>query len=399
MVTLLKRAIFLLTVLGLAGIAYLNYQYLQDPPYWRRWWDLVTHLEPDHMNFSPTVAVQSERAFFLPAADSQTLSVSASALTAAQQYAEEFDSFALIVVHRGVIQTEWYGEGWRRDKLTQSQSMMKTLTAAMTGLAIADGHIASVEDPISRYLPEWQNDPRGEISVRNLLQMSSGLAQYRFTLNPFPRDSSFRFLNSSDRLPVLFATPLAFPPGSRFDYNDVAAQLIGTLVERAAGQPYASYLRERLWNPMGGQYAELWLDRDGGSAMTACCLLATALDWAKVGVMLKDGGRINGRQVIPEQWLEEMLRPSPQFAGYGYFTWLGAGMGPQAEVVTDSAWQSEPFLAEDLFMLLGYGGQRVYVSRSADLVVVRLGPFAGMQPLASGWDNAALPNLIMRGIQ
>ncbi len=396
----MKKALGALALLLLLGVGYLNYDYLQDPVYWRRWWDLLSHADqPDHMNFSPTVSVKSDDESMLPAAAPGETSIRPDALRAAENYARDFDSFALIVVHRGVVQTEWYGDGWRRDRLTQSQSMMKTLTAVMTGLALEDGHIGSLDDPVSLYFPEWQGDPRGAMRVRDLLWMTSGLAQSRFTFNPFARDSSFRFLNSSDRLPVLFATPLVFEPGSKFDYNDIAAQLAGTLIERAAGRPYAEYFRERLWKPMGGQSAELWLDREGGSAMTACCLLASALDWAKVGVMLKDRGRIDGRQVVPADWIEQMISPSPNYAGYGYFTWLGPGMVDRAAAPGDAGWQSEPFAVDDLFILQGYGGQRVYVSRSADLVVVRLGPFAGMQPLKEGWDNAKLPNLILRGMR
>lgn len=383
----------------LLGIGYLNYDYLKDPVYWRRWWDLLSHAQqPDHMNFSPTVVVQSDRPALLPAAPTGATSIPADALRAAESYAREFDSFALIVVHRGRVQTEWYRDDWQRDRLTQSQSMMKTLTAIMTGLALEDGHIGSLDDPVSLYLPEWQGDARGEMTVRQLLWMTSGLARSRFTFNPFARDSSFRFLNSSDRLPVLFATPLVFEPGAKFDYNDIAAQLAGTLVERAVGRPYAEYFLERFWNPLGGRNAELWLDREGGSAMTACCLLASAMDWARVGEMLKDRGRIDEQQVVPADWIEAMITPSPNYAGYGYFTWLGPGMTDRAQKPGDAGWQSEPFAVDDLFILQGYGGQRVYVSRSADLVIVRLGPFAGMRPLKEGWDNAKLPNLLIRGL-
>jgi CubicO group peptidase (beta-lactamase class C family) len=95
-----------------------------------------------------------------------------------------------------------------------------------------------------------------------------------------------------------------------------------------------------------------------------------------------------------------MLQPSEQYPGYGYFTWLGKGLSQKAPPKESRDYQSEEeFLAEDLFLLLGYGGQRVYVSRELDLVVVRLGPFAGMAPLAEDWDNARLINTVIRGIR
>jgi CubicO group peptidase (beta-lactamase class C family) len=278
--------------------------------------------------------------------------------------------------------------------------MNKTVSAMMLGIAIEDGYVGSVNDPIGKYLEEWQGDPRGDITIENLLFMSSGLAQYRFSLNPFAKDTAFRFLNSQDRAAVVLNTGLEWAPGSRFDYNDINAQLTGMIIERATGRPYTDYLQERLWDPMGGQFAELWLDQEGGLAMTACCLLASAIDWAKIGIMLAGRGHINGRQVVPAKWVDHMIEPSPLYSGYGYLTWLGQGLmddGPGKEGIERV--QEEPFLAPEMFYLSGYGGQRVYIDRENDLVVVRLGPFSGMQPLKPHWDNAFLLNTIIRGIR
>jgi CubicO group peptidase (beta-lactamase class C family) len=397
---MLKRIGQLLGLTFLVGFIYLNVDYWSDPVYWRRWWDIVTHLSPDYMNFSPTAGLESRSRLELPVADSQDLTIAPDALRTAEDIAAGLDSFAFVVVHRGVVQTEWYGPGWNRDRLTQSQSMNKTVSAMMLGIAIEDGYVGSVSDPIGKYLTEWDGDPRGEITIENLLFMSSGLAQYRFSLNPFAKDTAFRFLNSGDRTAVVLNTALEWAPGSRFDYNDINAQLMGMIIERAAGRPYADYLQERLWDPMGGQFAELWLDREGGLAMTACCLLASAIDWAKIGIMLEDGGRIDGHQIVPEKWVDDMTAPSPRYSGYGYLTWLGQGLmddGPGK--VGLERFQDEPFLAPDMFYLSGYGGQRVYIDRDNQLVVVRLGPFSGMQPLKPHWDNAVLLNTIIRGVR
>lgn len=395
----MKRLGQILGLLLIGGFIYLNIHYWQDPIFWHRWWDVMTHSDPAHMNFSPTVSVESDAIFELPVADETTLTVSPEALRAVEEFAAEFDSFGLVVVHRGVVQTEWYGPGWDRDRLTQSQSMIKTVTAIMIGLAIEDGFVGSVDDRIGNYLDEWRDDPRGDITIENLLFMSSGLAQYRFSLNPFATDTAFRFLYSRDRAPVVLGTALEWEPGSKFDYNDINAQLAGMVVERAVGRPYAEYLQERFWNPLGGQHAEFWLDHEDGLVMTACCLLGSPADWAKIGVMMLNGGRIDGRQVVPEQWIERMIEPSPHYAGYGYLTWLVKGLmaeGQGKESVERN--MTEPFLSVGMFNLSGYGGQRVYVDRENELVVVRLGPYSGMQPLKPHWDNAFLPNTIVRGI-
>lgn len=385
-----------------AGAAGVSASYWQDPPFWRRWWNVLTHPSPDYMDFRPTAPVGGGPVRELPVAPSGATTVPAAALREAERYAAAFDSYALIVVHRGVLQTEWYADGWDRDRLTQSQSMMKTLAALALGAAIADGSVTSVDEPVSRYLPEWAGDARGAIRIRDLLQMASGLAQARFTLNPFAGDSAFRFLDSSDRAAVYLRTPAVAPPGETFDYNDLDAALVGLIVQRATGRPWGQWLDEKIWRPMGGQRAAVWLDRDGagGLAMTACCMLAPAMDWVRVGLLMKDRGAVDGTQVIPAAWIDAMLAPSPAFAGYGYFTWLGAGMAGKALRPGDRERpQSEPFLAKDIFMLLGRGGQRVYVSPALDLVIVRLGPHNGMEPLKAGWDNSRLPNIIVRGLQ
>jgi CubicO group peptidase (beta-lactamase class C family) len=397
---MLKQLGRMLGLIVVVGFVYLNIDYWSDPIYWRRWWDIVTHMAPDHMNFSPTVGMEASAIYEFPVAEARNLTIAPDALRTAEEFAAGVESFGFIVVHGGVIQTEWYGPGWSRDRLTQSQSMNKTVTAMMMGIAIEDGFVGSVDDPIGKYLVEWQGDPRGDITIENLLFMSSGLAQYRFSLNPFAKDTAFRFLNSQDRAAVVLNTALEWAPGSKFDYNDINAQLTGMIIERASDRPYAEYLRERLWDPIGGQFAELWLDDEGGLAMTACCLLASAVDWAKIGVMMENGGSINGRQVVPAGWIEHMIEPSPRYSGYGYLTWLGQGLMDDGHgKVGIERSQAEPFLAPDMFYLSGYGGQRVYVDRDNDLVVVRLGPFSGMQPLMPHWDNAFLLNTIIRGIR
>jgi len=386
----------------LAGAGIVSWSYWQDPPFWRRWWTILTHLEPDHMDFRPTAAVGGGPVLELPVANPDGLTIAPAALREAEQYAAAFDSYALIVVHWGVVQTEWYAPGWNRNRRTQSQSMMKTLAALALGAALADGHIKSVDEPVATYLPEWAGDPRGAIRIRDLLQMTSGLAQARFTLNPFAQDSAFRFLNSSDRAAVYLRTPAVNPPAQEFDYNDLDAALAGLIVQRATGRPWSEWLDEKIWRPMGGQRAEVWLDRDGdgATAMTACCMLAPAMDWVRVGLLMKDRGMVRGVPVLPAEWIEAMITPSPAFPGYGYFTWLGAGMGDKRLRADDRERpQTEPILAPDIFMLLGRGGQRVYVSPALDLVIVRLGPHNGMEPLKAGWDNSRLPNIIVRGLK
>ena len=178
------------------------------------------------------------------------------------------------------MQTEWYNDGWDRKRLTQSQSMHKSVLPILIRAAIKDNHIGSPADPIGLYIDEWRNDPRGQITIFDLMIMSSGLEEYPFSLNPF--SDEYRWLFASDTTPILLRTPFDFEPRSKFSYNNINAELLGLIIERSTGKRYADYLDEKLWRPLGNLPANLWLDSEGGKAHSSCCLLASAMDWAVV---------------------------------------------------------------------------------------------------------------------
>jgi CubicO group peptidase (beta-lactamase class C family) len=256
-----------------------------------------------------------------------------------------------------------------------------------------------VDDPVGNYLAEWRDDPRGRITLRQLLQMSSGLAQYRFTLNPFADDN--RWLNSGRSGEVVLRTPLAdWAPGSRYDYNNINSELLGMVLERAYGQRYSALLRDKLWLPMGGERAFVHTDQPGGRAFTSCCLAAPAMDWARVGMLLLGRGRVNGRQLVAPEWIDAMTTPSPAAGHYGLQVWLGYGdpAVPADNAGSSGAVAPGPFLARDTFMTWGRGQQHVFVVPSRELVVVRLGPALGMRPIKPGFDVTYLVNRAIQGL-
>jgi CubicO group peptidase (beta-lactamase class C family) len=240
--------------LGLAATAFLvlNVVYWQDPWLYRSTARMLASGSPTAEEaLLPDEEIRGDGSYVLPVAPADARSIAAAALERMRAYAESFGSHALIVVHRGAIQYEWYAPHWERSRLTQSQSMHKSLMGLFVGIAIADGRIASVDEPVGRWITEWTGDPRGAITLRQLLTMSSGLAQYRFTLNPFSDD--LRWLNSGRSIEALLRTPSAgWAPGTRYDYNNVASELLGVVLERAYGRRYPELLREKLWLPMGG---------------------------------------------------------------------------------------------------------------------------------------------------
>lgn len=390
------RVLLLFLILLLVGLVSL---YFQDPWLWRRYTNTYLQLagyEPRLL--TPNELVEGDGSFQIPIATGAQRTVTPLTLQAVEEYAARFDSRALIVVHKGKIQSEWYAEGWDQSSLTQSQSMHKSLMALLIGVAIEDGIVGSIHDPVARYIPQWEDDPRGDITLNELLTMSSGLAQYKFTLNPFTDD--FRWLYSGDSQAAVLRTPLAnWNPGTKFDYNNINSELLGTVLENASGQRYTDYLEEKLWQHLGGDDARVWIDSEFGNAFTSCCLMATARDWARIGLLMLNRGRINDQRVVTGGWIDRMVAPNSVSDYYGLQVWLGyeAEVNPRAAAVP-SYQRTEAFLAPDVYYFSGRGAQRVYVVPSEELVIVRLGPALGPRPLRGGWDNAYLVNAVIRGM-
>lgn len=329
-----------------------------------------------------------------PRAQETSLTVSATALDEAIAFAEASASTSLIVSHKGVIQLERYWKGEGADQVVYSFSMHKSIVALLLGIAIDEGLIGSIDDPLAKYLPEWQGDPRERITLRHALQMNSGFEPMSFPANPFSKHVK-RQIGTN-----LAATALSFrlqdEPGSVFSYNGVNPTLLVMVLEQATGRRYADYLSEKLWRPLGNEDASVWLDRPGGLARGATSLYAKPMDWLRIGEMLLNKGRANGRQVIPEDWLAALTTPSPTNPRYGLLTWIGTDYVEQRTLEAFEGFAAvaeTPFDAGDIIYFDGLGGQRVYVIPSAQLVIVRTGV------LAWEWNDTRLPNLVLAGVK
>lgn len=376
-----------------------NVAYWQDPWLWRKYVRFFSAGSPTaEERLTPDEEIRGDGSFVIAAADPDARTISPEALERMTAYAAKYGSHALIVVRHGKLQFEWYAPHWERSRMTQSQSMHKTLIGLLVGVAIDEGRIGSVQEPISKYITEWRGDPRGAITIEQLLTMSSGLDQGGFSTNPLSR--GMRWLNTGHSLEALLDMPLLKPPGTLYEYRDINTELLGVILARAWGQRYSAILRDKLWLPMGGERARVYTDSPGGRAFTSCCLGAPAMDWARIGLVLLGKGEVNGRRIVSASWIEQMVRPSRTSTRYGYQTWLGyddpmlglTGGGSTGGIAT------EPFLARDTFFLVGRGQQHVFVTPSLDLVIVRLGPALGRKPIERGFDLSVLVNTAIRGM-
>jgi len=358
-----------------------GYDPLTTPPEWYRPTEQVRGLSSVPIAESPVAPGE--------------LGVSVSALKAAAAYAEAQNSTALLVWQAGDLQLEQYWQGQGRESFFNPQSMSKTVLALMTGIALRDGYLNSVDDAVGDYIEEWAQDPRGQITVRQLLQMSGGLAQisdsYEISLdNP----AVYQHFGTDFVAPIL-ALPQADPPGSRWDYNNNETNLLGVVLERASGKRYADYLSASLWQPMGLSDARLYMDRPDGEPMFSCCILSRPMDWLMLGILVLQNGQYNGEQIVPAEWIAQMRQPADTNAGYGYLLWLGdyavADKRPEPAYM-NQPYSSEAFADPATVVFRGFGYQRVWVMPAKQLVVVRAG-----RDWPEDWDNTVIPNVIFRG--
>lgn len=372
-----------------------------DPLFERRWESLVAGgYEPLTIPvdwYDPVAEVEGAPTPVASTTPSEA-GIAPTALEAAASWAEAQNSTALLVAKGGELVLERYWQGTGRDTRFNPQSMSKTVLALLMGIAIERGEVGSVDDPVSDYVSEWKGEPRGTITLRQMLHMASGLEQgddgYGYAVTP--DNPVVRHSLGSDYTRLPLALEPVGAPGERFDYNNAVNQLLGIVLERASGRDYEALLSERLWQPLGLADAAMPLDREGGMVITSCCILSRAVDWLRIGQLFIDGGRFGGKQVVPEDWIEAMVEPSPAYGGYGYQVWLGDQTvgGERPPRVPLVPWQSEPFAPPRVVLLHGHGGQRVYAMPDKGLVIVR-----AARDWPASWDDALLPNVIWRGAQ
>ncbi|MFM2053739.1 MAG: hypothetical protein RL456_1776 [Pseudomonadota bacterium] len=300
---------------------------------------------------------------------------------------------ALLVLRDGQVAYERYFNGRQRDTLLTSFSMAKSVVALLLGQAIRDGRIASTDDPVTRYLPELATqDPRfAQVRLRDLLAMRSGIAFQEEYTSPWSDVAIFYLTPNLGR--AVAGMKIAEPPDRRYRYSSGDTQLLGMVVERATGRRLHQLAADGLWGPIGAEMDASWsLDSAlQGQAKAFCCLNARAIDYARIGQMMLDRGRVDGRQVVPERWIDELLAvrelpgdtpgarrniESPGRPDAVFYTWQWRRMpqGPLA-VVPDPAAVTPPeqMVPGTDFYAQGQHGQYIYVAPEQRTVVVRLG--------------------------
>ena len=236
----------------------------------------------------------------------------------------------LLVLRNGEVVLEKYALGATPTTRWMSMSIAKSITSTLIGVALAEGRIAGLDAPVTRYVPTLAGSAYDGVTVRDVLMMASGVKWNETYTNP---DSDRRHLLNAQiaqrpgaALAVMAALPRAGARGSLWNYSTGETQVAGELLRGAVGQPIATYLSERLWQPLGMESdATWWLDAPNGHEIGGSGFSATLRDYARFGLFFMRSGEIAGRRVLPDGWVAEAGSPKRLTTGatipYGYMWW------------------------------------------------------------------------------
>jgi hypothetical protein len=395
----LRRALtilFAVLLLAMIGVV------ASDSLFWKRY-ALSAVYGPTNLPssfYEPTEIIVGVEGPEPPRVQPQDEHLDAASLKAAAEYAGARDTSALIVGRHGHIVFEQYWDDRRFDAVTDMGDFDPVIAALMLGIARGDRKIGLPSQSASDYIEEFRNDDRRAITIEDLLHMASGLAPPKGDgagwHSPWSEVSRERF--ATDIGGHCLSRKLAGSPGEHWAPQTCDVQLLARVVELATRERYASYISERLWKPIGA--ADAWLARDSeaGTPRADCCLRARRGDWMRIAELLVNDGRFEGEEVVPPGWVWQMLAPSKVNPRFGYQVWIGSATStepaPSGGRSSDVARLSEPYAADDTYLLMGVGKTRLWLVPSLRLTILRVGTTSDSD---QDWDDARIPNLIIRG--
>lgn len=283
-----------------------------------------------------------------------------------QKMMQKTGTVALLLIKNDTLLLEQYRHPKGEDVIVPSFSVAKSFTSALVGIAIAEGYIKNVDQSIRDYVPELPEIPFQAITIEHLLEMRSGLKFNESYVNPFGHvATSYYGMNLKQFTKSLKAEEA---PNSSFNYISINTQLLGWAVENATGKKLATYLTEKIWQPLHMEYDASWsLDsRRHQTAKAFCCINARARDFAKFGRLYLKYGNWNGQQIVPREWVEQSTDFTLGKSGHYRYQW----------------WRQTGSYKKD-FYAQGILGQYIYVNREENVIGIRLGKHYGRIPWIS----------------
>ncbi len=238
-------------------------------------------------------------------------------------------SAGLVVLHNGKLRLERYGLDFDKDGRWTSFSVAKSFTSTLVGAALRDGYIKSMDDKVSDYIPDMKGSAYDDVSVRQLLTMTSGVRWNEDYADPNADVAKFNNHKPEDGVDALVSymrkLPRDVPAGTRWLYSTGETNLVGILVSQATKKPLADYLAEKVWQPAGMEHQATWLLSKTGKEISGCCIQAATRDFARFGQFILNGAQVNGQSIVPDGWLQEATTRRTTInqpgRGYGYQWW------------------------------------------------------------------------------
>jgi CubicO group peptidase (beta-lactamase class C family) len=281
-------------------------------------------------------------------------------------------SAALLVLHDGKLRLERYGLDFDAAGRWTSFSVAKSITSTLVGAAIRDGHIRSMDDKVSDYIQAMKGSAYDEVSIRQLLTMTSGVRWNEDYADPKSDVARFNNHQPEDGVDALVSylrrLPREAPPGTRWLYSTGETNLVGILVSEATKKPLSTYLSEKVWVPAGMEQQATWILSRSGREISGCCIQAATRDFARFGLFILAGAGADGKSIVPDGWLAEATTERVGIGkpgrGYGYQWWT---------------------YADGSFAARGIFGQGIFIDPKRRIVIASNANWAGgaTDPVAS----------------
>ncbi len=282
--------------------------------------------------------------------------------TKQRQEMEDYETVAFLVFQNGKIKYEEYWQGYDKDSLVNSFSMAKSIISILVGVAIDEKYIKNVNQKVTDFLPDFNNGEPTELTIKDLLTMSSGIEWNENFESPFSDVAKAYYGNNLQK--QIDKVKVTDEIGKKYKYQCINTQLLVQVLEKATKTKITKYLYRNLWNPIGAENDALWsMDNKNGQVKGFCCFNATARDFARLGHVLLYEGEFNNRFITPRSYLSEATKPADYLTNshnkkvdyYGYHFSL-----------LDYNNKKIPYFN-------GIKGQYIFVLKDRNAVVVRLG--------------------------
>lgn len=278
-------------------------------------------------------------------------------------YLDSLQTVSFLVIRNDSILFEYYDEEWNDSVTSNLYSATKSIVSLLAGIAIDEGKISSIDDPVGKYLPEYNEGRKKEVTIRHLLTMSARLdwdeaysSLFSATTHGYYGNDLYDFVTGLD---------ITGTPGEQYTYRSGETQILAFVIEAATGETLSSYAERKLWQPIQAEHDAYWLlDKKGGDEKAFCCFHTNARDAARFGKLMLNNGNWNGNQIVSEKYMKEAMTPASYLKDqwgkdsldyYGFQFWIMHYKG-----------MTNPYMR-------GMLGQYIIAIPEKNAIVVRLG--------------------------